>query len=115
MKKYLFLLLGGLILLAAACTEKSVAIDPEKDGKAFALRVYECYNNNDVDGMKAAINSCYDNYKDLPQEQVKKFYWAFRAEWDIYAPERDMDRWEAMIKQADKDNKMEELYKKVEQ
>ena len=83
----------------------------ENDATEFAAKLIDAYNKNDVNSMKEAIDTYYEFYKERPASDIKVFFNAFKDKLEPYDNNLEPQKWEKMIKEADKYEKMETLYK----
>ena len=117
MKKIVLWGITALLMVACSSNTPKPAGNGEADGKKFAKEILAAYKANDVDRMEDVVDTYYEFYKDQDPKVVKKFFDSWLVEFHNMGsdPEliSDFERFQRMTYQADKDNKLNDLYDEV--
>ena len=103
----------------AACSSNQATPtgNGKADGKAFAKELLAAYHDNDIDRMTDTVDAFYDLYKEQDPHVVKDFFDSWLVEFHDMASDvkkiDDFSRFQKMTRQADKDDKLNDLYDKV--
>lgn len=117
MKKIVLMCFAVMMLTACSSTEEKPAGNGKADGKRFAREILAAYQENDVDRMEDAVDEFYEFYKDQDPKVTRDFFNSWLEEFHDMAadPKKvdDFERFQKMTREADKDEKLNDLYDKV--
>jgi len=105
------LILGICMAFLASCSSSGPTGDPENDAKQFAKEMFSAFNSENVEKMAEVINTYYEFYKDKKGEDIKLFFDTWKDELGSETG-LDEEKFSELGQKADKDGKMEELYRK---
>ena len=96
--------------LLVSCSSSGPTGDPKNDAKQFAKEMFSAFNSDNVEKMTEVINTYYEFYKDKKSEDIKLFFDTWKDELSSET-ELDEEKFSKMGLEADKDGKMEKLYR----
>lgn len=99
--------------MLVSCSSIGPTGNPEKDAKQFAEEMFSACKADNLDRMKEILNTYYEFYNDQNAEDISEFFSAWKDELSNFSEYGIVeDKFSEMGEKADKDGKMEELYKK---
>lgn len=117
MKKIVLSCLAVILMAACSSNQATPTGNGKADGKAFAKELLAAYQENDVDRMTDAVDDFYELYKEQDNKVVKEFFESWLEEFHNMASDAteidDFGRFQRMTRQADRDDKLNDLYDKV--